>query len=156
MTKTRLNVYLQRDHSKRVDELAAMKRLSRSSIVAAALASFLSPEGGERREAATARRLDKLARQFERLERDQTILIETVALYVRYYLSVTTPIPEEHQNAARAQGRGRFERFIEQLGRHLQRGGSLVKEVYEEIQPGDSDPTRPHAAPNADAAQGRT
>jgi predicted transcriptional regulator len=156
MTKTRLNVYLERDHSKRVDELAAMKRLSRSSIVAAALASFLSPEGGERREAATARRLDKLARQFERLERDQTILIETVALYVRYYLSVTTPIPEEHQDAARAQGRGRFEQFIEQLGRHLQRGGSLVKEVYEEIQPGDFDPARPHAAPSADAAQGRT
>jgi hypothetical protein len=156
MTKTRLNVYLERDHSKRVDELAAMKRLSRSSIVAAALASFLSPEGGERREAATARRLDKLARQFERLERDQTILIETVALYVRYYLSVTTPIPEEHQDAARAQGRGRFEQFIEQLGRHLQRGGSLVKDVYEEIQPGDSDPARPHAAQSADAAEGRT
>jgi predicted transcriptional regulator len=156
VTKTRLNVYLERDHSKRVDELAAMKRLSRSSIVAAALASFLSPEGGERREAATARRLDKLARQFERLERDQTILIETVALYVRYYLSVTSPIPEEHQDAARAQGRGRFEQFIEQLGRHLQRGGSLVKEVYEEIQPGHSDPARPHAAPSADAAQGRT
>ncbi len=51
MTKTRLNVYLERDHSQRVDELAAMKRLSRSSIVAAALAAFLSPEGGERREA---------------------------------------------------------------------------------------------------------
>jgi predicted transcriptional regulator len=156
MTRTRLNVYLERDHSKRVDELAAMKRLSRSSIVAAALASFLSPEGGERREAATARRLDKLARQFERLERDQTILIETVALYVRYYLSVTTPIPEEHQDAARAQGRGRFEQFIEQLGRHLQRGGSLVKEVYEEFQPDDSDPARPHAVPSADAAQGPT
>ncbi len=155
MTKTRLNVYLERDHSKRVDELAAMKRLSRSSIVAAALASFLSPEGGARREAATARRLDKLARQFERLERDQTILIETVALYVRYYLSVTTPIPEEHQDAARAQGRGRFERFIEQLGRHLQRGGSLVKDVYEEITPAVSDTVRTHAAQSADARAGR-
>ena len=50
------------------------------------------------------KRLDKLTRQFERLERDQTILIETMALFVRYYLSVTTPIPEAHQDAARAKG----------------------------------------------------
>jgi hypothetical protein len=137
MSKKRLNVYIEPDHGKRLDALAAMKKLSRSSIVAAALAAFLSPEGGERREAATARRLDKLGRQFERLERDQTILIETVALFIRYYLSVTTPIPEEHQDAARAQGRGRFEQFVEQLGRHLQRGGSLVKDVHEEILPGE-------------------
>jgi len=140
MNKTRLNVYIERDHGKRLDELAAMKNLSRSSVVAAALAAFLSPEGGERREVATAKRLDKLTRQFERLERDQTILIETMALFVRYYLSVTTPIAEDQQDAARAQGRGRFEQFVDQLARHLQRGGSLVRDVCEEIQPADPVP----------------
>ncbi len=85
--------------------------------------------------AATAKRLDRLSRQFERLERDQNILIETMALYVRYYLTVSTPVPEAHQEAAKAQGKARFEQFIEQLGRHVLRGRSLVKEVYEEIQP---------------------
>jgi hypothetical protein len=135
MNKTRLNVYIERDHGKRLDELATMKNLSRSSVVAAALAAFLSPEGGERREVATAKRLDKLTRQFERLERDQTILIESMALFIRYYLSVTTPISEELQDAARAQGRGRFEQFVDQLARHIQRGGSLVRDVCEEIQP---------------------
>ena len=140
MNKARLNVYIERDHGKRLDELAAMKNLSRSSVVAAALAAFLSPEGGERREVATAKRLDKLTRQFERLERDQTILIETMALFIRYYLSVTTPISDEHQEAARAQGRGRFEQFVDQLARHLQRGGSLVRDVCEEIQPADPSP----------------
>jgi hypothetical protein len=68
----------------------------------------------------------------------QNILIETVALYVRYFLTVSTPVPETHQEAARALGRARFEQFIEQLGRHLLRGRSLVKDVYEEIQPEDS------------------
>lgn len=42
MNKTRLNVYIERDHGKRLDELATMKNLSRSSVVAAALAAFLS------------------------------------------------------------------------------------------------------------------
>ena len=135
MNKTRLNVYIERDHGKRLDELATMKNLSRSGVVAAALAAFLSPEGGERREVATAKRLDKLTRQFERLERDQTILIETIALYLRYYLSVTVPVPEAHQDAARAQGKARFTQFVQQLGRHLQRGHSLVREVHTEIFP---------------------
>ncbi|HHH7389119.1 TPA: CopG family transcriptional regulator, partial [Escherichia coli] len=84
---------------------------------------------------AIAKRLDRLSRQFEKLERDQNILIETLALFVRYYLTVSTPLPEAHQEAAKAQGKARFEQFIEQLGRHLLRGRSLVREVVEEIQP---------------------
>lgn len=135
MTQARLNLFIQPEHAKRLDELATKKGVSKSSIVAAALASWLSPDAGDQREAATAKRLDRLSRQFERLERDQNILIETLALYVRYYLTVSTPVPEAHQEAAKAQGKARFEQFIEQLGRHVLRGRSLVKEVYEEIRP---------------------
>jgi hypothetical protein len=138
MSRARLNIFLERDHAGRLDELAAMKGLSKSSIIAAALSSFLSPDSGDQREAAVGKRLDRLSRQYDKLERDQNILIETVALYVRYFLTVSTPVPEAHQEAARAQGRLRFEQFIEQLGRHLLRGRSLVKDVYEEIQPEDS------------------
>lgn len=131
----RLNLFIQPDHAKRLDELATKKGVSKSSIVAAALASWLSPDAGDQREAATAKRLDRLSRQFERLERDQNIQIETLALFVRYFLTVSTPVPEAHQEAAKAQGKARFEQFIEQLGRHLLRGRSLVKDVVEEIQP---------------------
>lgn len=137
MSRTRLNVFLEHDHAKRLGELAAMKGLSKSSIVAAALASFLSPDAGDRREATFAKRLDRLSRQFDKLERDQNILIETLALYVRYYLAVTASVPESHHEAARAQGKARFEQFIQQLARHLQRGHSLVREVHEEVYPED-------------------
>lgn len=138
MSRTRLNLFIEPEHARRLDELATMKGLSKSSIIAAALASFLSPDSGDQREAAIAKRLDRLSRQFDKLERDQNILIETLALYVRYFLTISTPVPEAHQEAARAQGRARFEQFIEQLGRHLLRGRSLVKEVIEEIQPDSS------------------
>ena len=90
---------------------------------------------GDQREAAIAKRLDRLSRQAERLERDQNIQIETLALFVRYYLTVSTPVPEAHQDAARAQGKARFEQFVEQLGRHLLRGRSLVRDVVEELHP---------------------
>ncbi len=138
MSRARLNLFLEREHARRLDELAAMKGISKSSIVAAALASWLSPDSGDQREAAIAKRLDRLSRQFEKLERDQVILIETVALYVRYFLTVSTPVPEVHQDAARAQGKARYTQFIEQLGRHLMRGQSLIKDLHEEISP-DTD-----------------
>jgi len=137
VSRTRLNIFLEREHATRLHELAVMKGLSKSSIVAAALVSFLSPDGGDWREAALAKRLDRLSRQFDKLERDQNILIETLALYVRYTLSVSIPVAEAHQDAARAQGNARFAQFIQQLARHLQRGNSLVREIHEEIYPED-------------------
>lgn len=129
MSRTRLNLFIEHEHAQRLEALATMKGLSKSAIIAAALAAFLAPESGDQREAIIAKRLDHLSRQFDKLERDQNILIETLALYVRYYLTVSIPVPEAQQAAARAQGRARFAQFVEQLGRHVQRGRSLVKAV---------------------------
>jgi hypothetical protein len=135
MTRARLNIFIEPDHAKRLDQVAAHKGVSKSAVIAAALASFLSPDGGDQREAAIAKRLDRLSRQFDRLERDQNVLIETLALYVRYFLTVSVPVPEGQQDAARAQGRARYTQFIEQLARHIQRGRSLVREVHEDMAP---------------------
>jgi len=145
-------VFLEREHAKRLEELAAVRGLSKSAIVAAALASFLSPEGADRREAAIARRLDKLQKQGERFGRDQMILIETLALFIRVYLSVSTPIPEGHQEAARAQGKARFEQFITQLGRDLQRGSNFVKTLEQETVPAESQTPKPETARVGDRA----
>ncbi|MBY0467984.1 MAG: CopG family transcriptional regulator [Burkholderiaceae bacterium] len=131
MSQYRLNLFIPPEHARRLEEVAAKKGVSKSSIVAAAL----SPDSGDQREAAIAKRLDRLSRQFERLERDQNIEIETLALFIRYYLTVSTPVPEGHQDAARAQGKARFEQFVERLSRHLLRGRSLVRDVIEELHP---------------------
>jgi hypothetical protein len=138
MTRARLNIFIEPDHATRLDQVAAHKGVSKSAVIAAALASFLSPDGEDQREAAIAKRLDRLSRQFDRLERDQNVLIETTALYVRYFLTVSLPVPEGQQDAARAQGRARYTQFIEQLARHIQRGRSLVREVHEDIEPADA------------------
>jgi hypothetical protein len=150
--RSRFNIYLQHAHGMRLGELAAMRGISKSSIVAAALSSYLSPEGADQREVFVTRRLDRLTAQFDRLERDQTILIETLALFIRHYLTVSTSIPPVHQDAARAQGRARFEQFIEQLVRHLHRGSSLIRELTEHAEArertgGEAD--RPTKTPQA-------
>jgi len=137
--RKRMNVYLELEHVRQLRELSTTKGVSKSAVVAAALASFLSPDAADRREAAISKRLDRLSNQFERLERDQTILIETLALFIRYELSVSTAIPEDHEGGVRTQGKVRFAKFVEQLARHLQRGGSLVKDVSQEFLPSESD-----------------
>jgi hypothetical protein len=70
-----------------------------------------------------------LTRQVERLERDLTIAVEAIALFIRFWLTVTPPLPESAQTAAQAKGRERFDSFLETLGRRLAKGRSLLREV---------------------------
>ena len=99
----------------------------------AAVVSFLSPDGADRREAAFTRRLDRMSRQIQRLERNIGISTETLALFVRFWLTTTPPIPLEAQGAAQIKGRERYQGFIETLGRRLRRGQSLLQEIPEDI-----------------------
>jgi hypothetical protein len=127
--RDRLNVSLPVEMIARINELAAQKRLTRSAIVEAAVASFLSPDGADRMEAAFTRRLDGLTRQVQRLERNSGLTTEALALFVRFWLTVTPPLPPEAQAAAQVKGRERYEGFIEALGRRLNQGRTLLDEI---------------------------
>ena len=127
--RERSNVYFSPETLRQLIELSERKRVSRSAIVEAAVASFLSPDGAERTEAALVRRLDRLSRQVQRLERDLMIGTETLALFIRFWLTITPPLPPEAQASAQAKGRERFENFVEALGRRLNKGASFLKDV---------------------------
>lgn len=129
MKKARLSVYLDQEMMAQLSQLADQKRQPKSLIAEAAITSFITPDDADRREAAVARRLDRLSRQGERLERDLWIAAETLALFIRFWLTVTPPLPESAQAAAQAKGRERFESFLETLGRRLAKGQSVLREV---------------------------
>ncbi|WP_027061095.1 hypothetical protein [Mesorhizobium loti] len=131
--RDRMNVYFPPVMLRQIAELADRKKLARSAIVEAAVASFLSPDGADRREAAFTRRLDRLSRQVQRMERDLGITAETLALFVRFWLTITPPLPPDAQAAAQTKGRERFEGFIEALGRRLQKGQSFLREIPDDI-----------------------
>ena len=82
--KERLSVYLDPHVMRSLIDYADRRGESKSLVAEAAIASFLSPDAAERQEATLARRLDRLARQMERLERDVGITVETLALFVRF------------------------------------------------------------------------
>jgi predicted transcriptional regulator len=126
------------DLARKLADYAARKRVPQALVVETALASHLSPDGADRLEAALARRLDRMTRQIERLERHVKISNEAIALFVRFWLTSTPPLPDAAQTAAQIKGRERYEGFVEALGRRLARGGSLADEIIDDIRTGSS------------------
>ena len=127
--KLQLSIYLERDLMQQLSELAKKRGQPKSLIAEAAITSFLTPDDADRREAAISARLDRLSRQLDRLEKDLMISAETLALFIRFWLTATPPLPDSDQPAARAQGRERFEAFIEALGHRLAKGRTILHEV---------------------------
>jgi predicted transcriptional regulator len=117
------------DLSRQLAEFAIHKRATQASIVEAAIASFLSPDGSERMEAAVTRRLDRLAKQSERLEFQVEVTNEALALFVRLWLNANPPLPDAAMSAAQAQGKERYETFVQSLGRKLETGSRLAVDV---------------------------
>jgi len=134
-SKVRTTLYYDAALMAQVEQLAARKGWTKSSVAEAALASFFSADAVERQEAALSRRLDRLSRQLERLEQDQTLAVETLALFIRHWLTVTPPVPADQQAPARAKGRERYEAFVEALVRRLAGAHRLTLEVSREIEP---------------------
>ncbi|MCQ9156832.1 CopG family transcriptional regulator [Acidomonas methanolica] len=136
-------VRLPADLSARLADYAARKKVAQALIVETALASFLSPDGPERLEAALARRLDRMTRQLERMERRVTIANESLAVFVRFWLTSTPPLPDEAFAAAQSKGRERYDGFVEAVGRRLARGTTLDDEVRQDFGEEDEPATRP-------------
>ncbi|MFB8344520.1 CopG family transcriptional regulator [Brucella cytisi] len=130
--KQRLSVYLDPDLKRRLADFAERRGQSDSLIAEAAIASFLSPDADERKEAAIGKRLDRIDRSIQRLERDVGIANEAFALFIRFWLNSTASVPEAAQAAARAKGGERYDKFLEALGRRLANGPRLRQEVPEE------------------------
>jgi hypothetical protein len=129
MKKVRLSVYLDPQTMVGLTELAKSKGMPRSPIAEAAIASLLSSGDADRHEIALVRELDGLTRQVNRLERDHSIAVEALALFIRFWLIVTPSLPETAQAAAQAKGRERYESFLETLGRRLAKGQSFLRQV---------------------------
>ena len=132
-TKTPLSVYLDPELMRALAAYADRRDKSRSLIAEAAIASFLSPDADEQREAAIAKRLDKLDRHMTRMERDVGIGVEMIALFVRFWLSNTPPPPESERAAMRRRGGDRYDAFMEALGRRLAKGPKVRQEIGEDF-----------------------
>jgi hypothetical protein len=121
--RVRHQLFLPRDVSDRLEELAARPGATKSSILAAALGAFLNRRGASEIEEKFAMRLNRISDQLARIERNGHIELESLALFIRYMLTVNAPLAEEDE-AARAIGRDRFQAFVRRVGQQLATGRS--------------------------------
>ena len=123
-----------------IDERARQRGTTRTEVVEAALVALLSPSEADRAEGLIIRRLDRIARLLERLEWHSDLTNETLALFVRHWLTSTTPIPDGALAAAQATGKRRWEGFVQALAKRMDGGTKLAAELSRDGS--QSDPAR--------------
>ena len=119
--KVRHQLFLPAELSQRLDALAAKPGSSKSAILADALAAALDRRAAGELEELFGRRLDRLTLALGRIERDGHVLLESLALFIRYELQINPPLPDTDA-AARAVGRDRFNAFVDRVGDTLASG----------------------------------
>jgi hypothetical protein len=139
MSKKRYTLYLSRPLARKFDLVAQQRQGAKSALVEEALRLTLEPQPHPGLEDGLARRLDELNRNVARIGRDVAIATETLALFVRYFLTITPPLPQSEQEPARLLGRERFHVFVAQVGRRLAGDQRLVSEVLESIATNEPD-----------------
>ena len=130
--KAQISVYLDPDVMTMLADYAARRDQPQSLIAEAAISSFLSPDAAEHREAVLTKRLDQIDRRMTRMERDVGIAVETLAVFIKFWLATTPALPEPAAHAARAKAGERYDAFVIALGRRLAKGPKLKQEISED------------------------
>jgi len=126
-------LYLSDAMSQKLQAAAEIHRVSKSAILERALQLYLVRQNGSPQSALQNLQHEATGRSLRRLERDLAIATELTATCVRYYLTITPPLPESEHAAARALGQLRFQQVIEDIGRRLRTDRSLMARVMATI-----------------------
>src|SRR6185503_5499792 len=117
--RTKHTFRLPPDLAVQLADYAHRKRVPQALVVETALASLLSPDGADRLEAALARRLDRMTRQIQTLERHVTITNADQPLLHRRWLTSTRPLPHTAQAPPQKNGHADYEGIVVAMPRLL-------------------------------------
>jgi hypothetical protein len=124
-------LYLSQAMTQRLQVMAETHRLTKSEILERALKRYLVNESGSPPADLLALQYESNSRSLRRLECDLAIATELIATFVRYFVTITPPLPGSEHAAARALGQLRFDQVIEDIARRLRTDRSLIARVAE-------------------------
>lgn len=127
--KARRHFYLDDALFKELDRLCAKPGASQSVIVSDALQAYFDSRGADALDEKLKMRMERFSIQLSRIERDVGIVMESLALFVRFELMVTAPLPQADQAAARALAQDRFQEFLDSVSRRLANGKNFRTEL---------------------------
>ena len=129
----KIGVYLTDEVAKAFRGELRRSGMTKSFIVNNALILYLNPP---RMSEPAVRLLDKvnaLCKHVRLLQREVEVMSETFAVFARYFLMVTPPVPESELVAAKALGRERYKVFIGQIAKRLSSDKGLITDVVRMI-----------------------
>jgi predicted DNA-binding protein len=130
--KPKISVHLSEQVAERLTVVAKRDAVSKTAIIEAAISRYLDQKN-DTSDNAVLLRLNWMSRQLEKLDRDLRIVSETVALHVRYHLTVTPPLSPGAHRAACILGSERFEMLAAQVGRRVHLGTPLMRETIDRL-----------------------
>jgi hypothetical protein len=107
--------------SEKLEALARRPGATKSEIVAKAIEAFIERRGENELDQRYGKRLDRISRDLDHLRRDVEIVLESLALFIRFSITLNahTPAPDK---ATQAVAQERFQKFVEQVGRQIAAG----------------------------------
>jgi hypothetical protein len=127
--KPKVAVYLTDDVAARLAIAAKRPGTTKSKVVNDALDLFLDPTREKHLAATIVASQRDLSREVRLVHRDLDIVAETIALFLRYFLTVTPPLPRSEQESARLLGRERFDVFIKEIARRKPAHGRYLTRI---------------------------
>lgn len=129
--RVRHQLFLPKPVSDRLEALAATPGASKSAILADAVTAWLDRRGTSELEERFALRLARMSNALARIERDGQVVLETLALFIRFELAIQSPLAE-NDHAGRALARERFEAFVTKVGRAVASGRRTLSPMEDE------------------------
>jgi hypothetical protein len=145
-------LYLSDATTQRLQIMAETHRVAKSEILERALKRYLVNERGDPSADLVVLQQESNSRSLRRLERDLAIASELIATFVRYFVTITPPLPGSEHSAARALGQLRFDQVIEDIARRLQTDRSLIARVTEILNESPQSKNSSGQQPEADHA----
>lgn len=129
MNLTGIRTYLEPDLAREVSRAARAQGRSESSLIAEVLrARFAADSPGAATTSADAqkRQLNRLETRFDKLQRDQALMKESLFVFVRVWLEHNPPIDDAIAESIAASAEARFERFLDLVAQGLSPGRSIA------------------------------
>jgi predicted transcriptional regulator len=129
--KRRHEFYLDEDVSEQLASLARKPGGSKTAIMTTALRAYFDRRGTSELDDQFKARLDKLSLQSARIERDQQIVAESLALLAHFQFLHTPPVFNDDREA-RLGASERFKKFIAAVSQRISTGRTLIGDVLKQ------------------------
>ncbi len=131
--KRKISVRLSPQLFEQLQAVTESQASTKTAVIEAALDRFLPHEPRRNDDTKVLRQFELMGQKLERIERDLSLVNETVALHARYHLTMAPPMPQAQQRAACILGLERFEAFAAQVAMRVGLGTPLMRETIDRL-----------------------